>query len=102
MNQSPCTLGCLQSNGRKVTHHSNCCPKLQVENATIAQLSNAVLLSLPTSATFLSTVLAILPTCNIREELQLSDDPFADMTEAEFAELDALIAPSKWLLNIND
>ena len=38
----------------------------------------------------------------MREELPLSDDPFADMTEAEFAELDALVVPSKWPLNIND
>jgi len=102
MNRSPCAQGCLQKNGRRATHHANRCPKLQVQNATIGQPSDAVLLSSQTSATSLSSLLATPPTPIMREELPLSDDPFADMTEAEFAELDALVVPSKWPLNIND
>ena len=68
----------------------------------MAQPSDAVLLSSQTSTTLLSSLLATPPTPIMREELQLSDDIFADMTDAEFAELDALVVLSKWPLNIND
>ena len=84
-----------------MTHHANRCPKLQVQNTTMIQPSDAVLSS-QTSVTSLSSLLATPSTSTMREELQLSDDSFADMTEAEFAELDALVIPSKWPLNIND
>ena len=68
----------------------------------MAQPSDAVLLSSQTSTTSLSSLLATPPTPIMGEELQLSDDIFADMTDAEFAELDALVVLSKWPLNIND
>ena len=68
----------------------------------MAQPSDAVLLSSQTSTTSLSSLLATPLTPIMGEELQLSDDIFADMTDAEFAELDALVVLSKWPLNIND